>query len=210
MFPILAAATNDLTSGSLAEKIAVVLTWPAVFWALGFTFFWDLVELWVRGLHFKFFRTQTFWIYFVFHAVLSVLATIALGKTVNTPWLIGLLAAISTEMILSNANITFGTANILPLLDLFKKLRVVMQQKIDDISKSATAELIEKLSALPLAKLEEKLIALLIQSGKQPKEINQQLADLKADCAGNNKMLATKLANDFIQLDPEGAKRAAP
>lgn len=207
---LLAAATNDLASGSPAGKITVVLNWSAVYWGIGLTFAWDLVDLWVRGLNFKFLRTSAFWIYFLFHAVLSTLATIALAKTFDTTWVIGLLAAISNEMVLSNANITFGAANILPLLDMFKKLRAVMQQKIDDISKSETRELIEKLAKLPLKTLETKLTTLLVQNGRQPKEINQQLADLKTACAGNDSLLATKLANDFIQLDPEGAKKAAP
>ncbi len=209
MFLILAAATNDLASGSTPEKISVVVTWQPVLWALGFTLMWDLIELWVRGRHFKFFCTSDFWIYLLVHVGLSILATIVLAKSFNTAWLIGLLAAISNEMVLSNANITFGTANILPLLEIFKKLRAGMEQKIDAISKSATRELIEKLSKLPLATLEAKLTTLLIQSGKQPKEIIQQLADLKATCAGNDTLLATKLASDFIQLDPEGAKKAA-
>jgi hypothetical protein len=204
----LAAATNDLTTGLTSEKVSVVLSWPAVYWALGLTFLWDLVELWVRGPHFKFLRTQAFWIYYFFHAVLSILATIALGKTFDNAWVIGLLAAISNEMILSNANITFGTANILPLLDQFKKLRVVMQQKIDDISKAATRELIEKLSRLPRETLEAKLTTLLIQNGKQPGEVNQLLNALKAECGDNPNLLATKLANDFIQLDPEGSRKA--
>ena len=119
-------------------------------------------------------------------------------------------AAISNEMILSNANITFGNANILPLLDTFRALRVVMQQKIDDISKTEIRELIEKLSELPLPTLEAKLTTLLVQNGKQPADINKELAGLRIACAGNNKLLATKLANDFIQLDPVGAKNAVP
>jgi len=110
---------------------------------------------------------------------------------------------------LSNANITFGNANILPLLDKFKALHVVMQQKIDDISTSETRELIEKLSELPLSKLEAKLTTLLVQNGKQPADINKELADLRIACAGNDKLMAAKLANDFIQLDPVGAKNAA-
>ncbi len=168
------------------------------------------MDLWVRGLNFKFVRTQAFWIYLAFHAVLSTLATIALAKTFDTAWVIGLIAAISNEMVLSNANITFGNANILPLLDKFRALRVVMQQKIDDISKSETRELIEKLSELHLSKLEAKLTTLLVQNGKQPADINKQLANLRTACGGNDNLLATKLANDFIQLDPVGAKNAAP
>lgn len=209
MFLFLAAATNDLASAPPAGKIAVVLNWPAIYWALGLTFAWDLVDLWVRGLNFKFLRTQAFWIYLLFHAVLSALATITLAKTFDTVWVVGLVAAISNEMVLSNANITFGNANILPLLEKFKELRAVMQQKIDDISKSETRELIEKLSKLPLETLETKLTTLLVQNQKNPAEIKQQLADLKAACGSNDNLLATKLANDFIQLDPEGAKKAA-
>ena len=206
---IIVAAANEITSGSPAEKISVVLNLPAVLWALVFTFLWDLIDSWIRGRNLKFLRTPTFWIYVMFHAGLSILATIALAKTFNTAWVIGLVAAISNEMILSNANITFGNANILPLLDKFKALHVVMQQKIDDISTSETRELIEKLSELPLSKLEAKLTTLLVQNGKQPADINKELADLRIACAGNDKLMAAKLANDFIQLDPVGAKNAA-
>jgi len=206
---IIVAAANEITSGSPAEKISVVLNLPAVLWALVFTFLWDLIDSWIRGRNLKFLRTPTFWIYVMFHAGLSILATIALAKTFNTAWVIGLVAAISNEMILSNANITFGNANIMPLLDKFRALRVVMEQEIDAISKSETSQLIKKLSKLPLETLQANLTTLLVQSGKQPAEINQKLADLTAACAGNQQLLTTKLANDFIQLDPVGAKNAA-
>ena len=205
----LAAEMSDLAAATTPQKIALVLNWSAIYWALGLTICWDLVELWVRGLHFKFLRTQAFWIYLLCHGVLSLLATIALGNTFEAAWVIGLLAAVSNEMVLSNANITFGTANLLPLLELFKKLRAVIQQRTDDIAKASTRELIETLSKLPLATLEAKLITLSVQNGKLPQQINQELAELKMACAGNDKLLATKLANDFIQQDPEGARRAA-
>lgn len=208
MAPLIAAATNEIVSGSPGEKISVILNFPAVLWSLGFTFLWDLIDSWIRGRNSKFLRAPTFWIYVVFHAGLSILATIALAKTFDTAWVIGLIAAISNEMILSNANITFGNANILPLLDKFRALRVVMEQEIDAISKSETSQLIKKLSKLPLATLEANLTTLLVQNGKQPAEINLELANLRVACAGNEQLMATKLANDFIQLDPVGAKDA--
>ena len=58
----IAAATNEIASGSPAEKISVVLNGAAVGWGLGLTFVWDVVDLWVRARHFKFLRTQAFWI----------------------------------------------------------------------------------------------------------------------------------------------------
>ncbi len=194
--------------GQPAENISLIPNVSAVLWTLLFTVVWDVVDLWGRGLNFKFLRTQAFWIYLAFHAGLSVLATIILAKTFNTAWVIGLIAAISNEMVLSNANITFGNANILPLLEMFRGLRARIQQKIDAISKSDARELIEKLSELPLATLEAKLTTLLVQNGQQPADISKKLADLKTECAGNNKLLAIKLANDFIQLDPVGAANA--
>ena len=184
------------------------MNFSAVLWALGFTFLWDLTDSWIRGRNLKFLRTPTFWIYVLFHVGLSILATIALAKTFDTAWVIGLFAAISNEMILSNANITFGSANILPLLDKVRALRALMEQEIDAISKSETSELIKKLSQLPMDTLRANLTTLLVQNGKQPAEINQELARLTAECDGNQRLLATKLAHDFIQLDPVGAKNA--
>jgi hypothetical protein len=139
------------------------LNFTAVLWALGFTVLWDFIVLWIRGRSFKFLRTQTFGVYAFYHACLSVLATIALAKTFDTAWVIGLFAATANEMILSNASITFGNANILPLLDTFRDLRIAMQQKIDAISKSETSQLIERLSKLPLETLLSKLTTLYVQ-----------------------------------------------
>ena len=208
MIALLAEATNESSGSSPAGKILVVLNWQAVGWALAFTLAWDVLDLWIRYRHVKFTRTSAFLFYFLFHAGLSLLATISLEKTLGTPWLIGLIAAVANEMVLSNANITFGQAPILPLLDKFRELRGAMQEEIDGLKKSEAGELIEKLSTLGLPALETKVTALLLHAGKSPAQINQEMNDLKAACAGNQTMLALKLANDFIQLDPVGAKKA--
>ena len=207
---LLAAATNELTSGSTAEKISVGLNGWGVVWAIGFTLLWDVIDLWIRYRRFQFVGTSAFFLYALFHVGISILATIVLSKTFNDPWLIGLFAAVGNEMVLSNANITFGKAPILPLLDKFRELRAAMQEEIDAIKKSQRRELIEKLAGkLQLAGLKIKVQTLLVQEGKQVSEITKLLADLEADCKGDQKILATKLANDFIQLDPVGANAAA-
>lgn len=207
---LIAAATNEISSPPANGKISVALDPYSLIWALVFTLLWDLIDLFIRGGHWKFLRTQTFWWYFIFHYGLSILATLALAKSFETTWLIGLIAAVSNETILSNANITFGNASILPLLDKFRAMRAKIDQEVNALTKAQTTKLINKLVAkLSVQELQGHLITLLVQSGKTPNEVNQELANLTAECAGNQQLLKTKLANDFIQLDPVSAKQSA-
>jgi hypothetical protein len=206
MHSLLAAATNDLASGQPVEKLAVVLNFDSVLWAIAFTFVWDVVDLWIRYRRFHFMKAQPFVLYLLFHIGLSVLATIVLAQTMTTPWLVGLFAAATNEMILSNANVTFGQAPILPLLEKFRELRAAMQQEIDALRKAEGTDFLNKLAALPLGTLRTQVVNLLIQAGKTPQQVNEQFAELEKACAGNEQLLAVKLANDFVQLDPVHAK----
>ena len=155
-------------------------------------------------------KTSAFFIYALFHMLMGLLATIALAKTFDTPWLIGLFAAIANEMVLSNANISFGEASLLPILEKFKELRVAMQEEIDAIKKSKRTELIERLKInLSVEELKNKVSTLLIQTGKQPAVIAAEISKVEEECDNDQNLLATKLANDFIELDSVGAKKAA-
>lgn len=145
-----ATVAKDPATFTKAEKISVVLNGQAGLWTIAFTFAWDLVDLWLRDASFKFLKARAFWIYFIFHALLSILATLGLAKT------------FANEMVLSNANITFGKASRLPLLDQFQALRVVRQNKIDELTVSETNQRIEKLAAWPMPTLLGKWTALLV------------------------------------------------
>lgn len=196
-----AAATNAAPGGTTETVSVGAASLEAFLWAGGFTIAWDLVDLWIRYRGFRFLKTQPFLLYLLAHLGISCLVTFILGKSVTTPWLVGLLSATANEMVLSNASITFGQANLLPVLDKFRELRGAIQAELDALKKAQGNQFHSTVSKLSVVILEREIIPLLVKSGLPAAEITKQLQQLKLDCAGNDVLHRAKLANDLLQLD---------
>lgn len=155
----------------------------AYFWlTLGILAF-DAVEQRIKTDTWRFLLGGPFWTYAVYHLVLGALALVLLPGDITKPMWAGLLAALSTETIISNADIKFVTQPLLPLSDQFVRLRAKIEAELASKQEARMLGLRDSLAGLPTDKLQAAWIAVFIDPANpaaiQSKlnELNQAIAD---------------------------------
>ena len=136
----------------MAATPSVVATGLAT---LGFTLFLDLLEL-AFGRILWFLRTLRFWLYFILHFGLSVLAAYLLSEKVVEWYLLAPLATFIGVAVVSNTNVKIAGYSLLPIADLFVSIKAKMYEQAaeDKAAEVIPAEIVERLQRLAIERIE--------------------------------------------------------
>jgi hypothetical protein len=174
----------------------------AYLWLLVFTLIYDVVEQRTRSNTFKFLLVLGFLFYTGYHMLLGLLATWIVTGSITQDFLAGLVAAISTETILANADIKFGNQSLLPLGEQFSRLRAKINEELGQKEEAETTVLHARLSKVKLQILKDELTAILVfKNGAEACKV--QIDGFKVVAGDDDALLKSAFASEMLLLKGE-------
>lgn len=170
------------------------------FWLTFGILAFDAVEQRIRTGTFRFLWGGPFWTYALYHLALGVIALLLLPGDITKPVWAGLLAAVSTETIISNADIKFGTQPLLPLSDQFVRLRAKIEAELATRQETSMLGLRDRLAGLPVDKLEKAWIAVFTDPAN-PAATQAKLREIQ-DTITNLQIRQTAMAAQMVLEKP--------
>ena len=169
------------------------------------TLFLDALEL-SFGRILWFMKTLRFWLYFVFHLILSFLAAYFIRNQIPQWYLLALAATLLGVAVISNTNIKIAGYSLVPVADLFTSIKAKMfeqaaDDKADQVSK---AKLIERLLKLPTAKVEAAFRAGLLGAGKT--NVDAQLDKARTASGGDDNRYKSGLVSRLVEVNRKYAE----
>jgi hypothetical protein len=174
----------------------------AYIWLLVFTLIYDVVERRTQSNTFHFLLVPGFLFYTGYHMLLGLLATWVLTGSVTLDFLAGLVAAISTETILANADIKFGAQSLLPLGEQFSRLRAKINEELAQREEGETTVLHGRLAKCKLGILHDELTMILVRKNGAA-ACKKQIEDLKAVAGADETLLKSALASELLLFNRE-------
>jgi hypothetical protein len=177
----------------------------AFWWMAGATLAYDWIERKIQSATFEAILTGNFWLYTAYHAGLGTLAVWVLSGKIEVVWLLGIIASVSAETILSNADIKFGNESLLPIVQQFQRLRAKIDEELTRRQESRLMRLIHKLAEKDALVIEQIWTTyFVVKIGLE--KAKARLVDLKQQAGDNDIALKTALAAELATANLDYAK----
>jgi len=168
----------------------------------------DLVDFAPQIKSFRFVFSLTYFIYYILHFTLGLLAASVLKATgkISNPFLLAFVAVLSSITVLENFTVRFGGQPIFDLPSVFEAYRGKMiEEESERARRRQQAEIIKltaQLLAMDIQRLEKELMTMLV-SAFGGEEATRRLETLKK-VAGNSQELWKRIvAGEMVQLNKD-------
>src|SRR5258708_832596 len=166
------------------------------------TFFLDLLDM-SFGRVVWFMKTLRFWLYFLLHFGVSCLAGYLIHSKLPEWYLLGPAATFLGVAVISNTNIKIAGFPLIPIADMFLsvKAKVLEQAAQDKANEVIKAQLVQRLRRLPVKKLEQEVVAVLIAAKYKENQIQESLNTARKLAKGSDDYATIALVRILLKTN---------
>lgn len=180
--------------------------WEAYAWTCGFVLAYDVLDRRLNTGSWRAVMSESFWFYTGAHMILAAAATWLLIGQIPDVRAAGLIAAVSTETVFSNADVRFGDRPLFPLAEWFRTLRAKNDATVVDQREAALLILRNKLSAWSLEDLKAEWTAYFLAK-ENVAAARAKIAQLERDAGTDKASLKAALATELVTSNAEYVKQ---